>query len=58
MKSFNLLYTEGVIAMAKLIAEKSPVVVWGLKKVLNKNRKSNVKVIRIYYIAFSPFFLR
>ena len=36
--------TESVIAMAKVIAEKSPVVVWGLKKVLNRNRKSNVKV--------------
>eukprot|EP00331_Platyophrya_macrostoma_P033883 CAMPEP_0176441766 /NCGR_PEP_ID=MMETSP0127-20121128/21407_1 /TAXON_ID=938130 /ORGANISM="Platyophrya macrostoma, Strain WH" /LENGTH=246 /DNA_ID=CAMNT_0017826635 /DNA_START=123 /DNA_END=863 /DNA_ORIENTATION=- len=34
---------ESVIAMAKVIAEKSPVVVWGLKKVLNRNRKSNVK---------------
>lgn len=34
---------ESVIAMAKVIAEKSPVVVWGIKKVLNKNRKSNVK---------------
>lgn len=39
------IFLGAVIEMAKTIAEKSPVVVWGVKKVLNKNRKSIVKVI-------------